>query len=124
MLPRSSSSSSRTLTAPSWPTVFATRPSRKKRERMWLWTLSSGCRILIAARVPFRCVAAYTAAMPPRPRSTSKCHLPRRVVPTRAWARIRVGSMASVAESITPKCASDLPDSARAAPAMVHSLRR
>ena len=44
-------------------------------------------RILSALRVPFRCVHAYTDAIPPTPSSASTRYLPLMVRPTRARAR-------------------------------------
>ncbi len=42
-------------------------------------------RILSAARCPFRCDAAYTAAIPPTPRRASMVHFPLMTVPTLAF---------------------------------------
>ena len=56
--PSSVVSSSMTATAPGWPTLFATYPSRKKRARASPLRVSSGWSTFTAPRFPFRCVAA------------------------------------------------------------------
>src|SRR5689334_25186997 len=49
--------------------------------------LSSRCSILTAPRLPLRCVAENTQAIPPTPSSASRRHLLRSTVPTLACAR-------------------------------------
>ena len=84
--PDATTSSSRTFTAPACSTRFAAYPSRRNRSRTSLWRDRSGCRTLTAARAPLRCVAAYTAAMPPTPRRRSSVHLSSSTHPTRSCA--------------------------------------
>src|SRR5579883_212089 len=59
---------------------------------------SSGCSTLTAKRFVFRCVAAYTTAMPPIPSTPSMRYLPRSTLPTRASARSTRAGSAVMAE--------------------------
>ncbi len=59
------------------------KPSRKKRAVIDASRAWRGSRSFYAPRIPLRCVAAYTAAMPPCPIKASRRHLPRSVCPMR-----------------------------------------
>jgi len=81
--PSSVTSSSTTRTAPACFTELAMYPSRRNRDRMSSCELSSGWSIFTANSAWFRCVAAYTAAMPPIPITRSRWYLPTTTDPTR-----------------------------------------
>src|SRR5439155_22002 len=68
----------------------------------WL-TLSSAWSTFTATRLPFRCVAAYTAAIPPMPRSASSRHLDRNVRPRRARARSVTESASAIQPMLTAR---------------------
>src|SRR5260221_1886228 len=83
-------------TAPGCSTLFATYASSKKRRLSVGERAASGCSTLIAARVPFRWVAAYTAPMPPTPSKRSRRHLRSSTVPAARTDRCSTCSSTSV----------------------------